>query len=107
MTIQNYVNNVLLVPVSRIGNKQVVEAIELYLDERNHKFLPRLSEVTGKTISALDNSLREAKRLSISNMDEKMKEKIFSTCENSITITQFIIFAANYYKENYENKEEG
>ena len=107
MTLQTYVNDVLQIPVTRIGNKHTVEAIELVLDTHDHKFYPKLSQVTGKTVGQLENSLRDAKEKSLSYMNKEIKDEIFSSVEGSITNTSFIVLAAQYYKERYENKEEG
>ena len=109
MTIQNYVNEVLQVPVTRIGNRYTVEAIEIVLDTREHTFYSRLCEATGKTSSQLENALRDAKEKSFSFMDNTLKEKIFPVLTNktSVSNTEFVVLAAQYYKENYENKEEG
>lgn len=109
MTIQSFVNEILQIPVTRIGNKYTVEAIEIVIDTYDHKFYPRLCEVTGKTSSQLENALRDAKEKSFSFMSEDLKEKIFPVLNNktSVSNTEFIVLAAQYYKENYENKEEG
>ena len=109
MTIQNYVNEVLQIPVTRIGNKYSVEAIEVVLDTYDHKFYPRLCGITGKTTSQLEKSLRDAKVRSLSYMDEDLKKRLFPALNNKTTIsnTEFIVLAAQYYRENYENKEEG
>ena len=106
MTVQNYVNDILQIPVTRIGNKHTVEAIEIVLDTRNHKFYPQLSEVTGKTPSQLENSLRDAKEKSLSFMDTATRDKIFSSLNNKSSVynTEFIVLAALDYRENYENK---
>lgn len=107
-SIQNFVNEVLQIPVTRIGNKHTVEAIEIVLDTRDHKFYPQLCEVTGKTVGQLEKSLRDAKEKSFSFMDDNLKEKIFPIIANKTKIsnTEFIVLAAQYYRENYENKEE-
>ena len=109
MTIQSYVNEVLQIPVTRIGNKYTVEAIEIVLDTRNYRFYPELCRVTGKTAGVLEKSLRDAKERSFSFMDSNLKEKVFPVMGNRTTIsnTEFIVLAAQYYRENYENKEEG
>lgn len=109
MTIQSYVNEVLQIPVTRIGNKHTVEAIEIVLDTHDHKFYQQLCEVTGKTVGQLEKSLRDAKEKSFSFMDNTLKEKIFPVINNraKVSNTEFIVLAAQYYKENYENKEEG
>ena len=107
MTVQSYVNNVLQIPVTRIGNKHTVEAIEIVLDTHDHKFYSRLAEVTGKTTSQLENSLRDAKEKSLIYMNPEIKKKMFIDINKSISNTEFIVLSAQYYKENYENKDEG
>ena len=108
MTLQKYVTEVLQVPVTRIGNKHIVEAIEIVLDTCEHKFYAQLCEATGRTTSQLENSLRDAKEKSLEYMDKSLKEQIFPTLMNKSTITntEFVVRAAQSYKEAYENKEE-
>lgn len=105
MTLQNYVNDILQIPVTRIGNKHTVEAIELVLDTCDHRFYSRLAQATGKTVGQLENSLRDAKEKSLSYMSKDLKAKIFPNPDESITNTLFIVRAARYYKENYEDKD--
>lgn len=109
MTIQSYVNDILKIPVTRIGNKHTVEAIEIVLDTYDHKFYPHLCSMTGKSTSQLENSLRDAKEKSFSYMEEDVKFKIFPSLKDKATITntEFIVLAAQNYKETYENQEEG
>ena len=102
MTIQSYVNEVLQIPVTRIGNKHTVEAIEIVLDTHDHKFYQKLSQATGKSISQLENSLRDAKEKSFSYMEKPVRDKIFLS-KDSISNTEFIVLSAQYYKENYED----
>ena len=108
MTVQSYVNEVLQVPVTRIGNKHTVEAIEIVLDTYDHKFYPQLCKVTGKPVKQLEKSLRDAKEKSFSFMATDLKEKIFPVIGNRTTIsnTEFIVLAAQWYRENYENEGE-
>ena len=109
MTIQGYVNEVLQIPVTLIGNRYSVEAIEIVLDTYDHRFYPRLCEITGKPMSQLEKPLRIAKEKSLMFMDEEKKNEIFPIIHNRTTIsnTEFIVLAAQYYREKYENKEEG
>ena len=109
MKIQSYVNEILQIPVTRIGNRYTVEAIEIVLDTHDHKFYPKLCEATGKTSSQLENALRDVKEKSFSFMATDLKEKIFPVLSNktSLSNTEFIVLAAQYYRENYENKEKG
>ena len=109
MTIQNYVNEVLQIPVTRIGNKYTVEAIEIVLDTRDYRFYPRLTSITGKTTSQLEKSIREVKNKSLLTLDEDLKKKIFPIIRGKagLSNTEFIVLAAQYYREQYENKEEG
>ena len=109
MTVQSYVNEVLQIPVTRIGNRYAVEAIEIVLDTYDHRFYPKLCETTGKTTAQLEKSLRDVKEKSLSLMENSLKNKIFPILGNRTTIsnTEFIVLAAQYYRENYENKEEG
>lgn len=109
MTLQKYVNDILQIPVTRIGNRYTVEAIEIVLDTHNHKFYPRLCEVTGKTTNQLELALRIAKEKSLAFMATDVQDKIFASLRDktSISNTEFIVLAAQGYKEEYENKEEG
>ena len=56
---KDYVDDVLSVPVTRIGNKYIVEAIELVLDTKEHKFYKKLSEIVGGTPEYLEKAMRD------------------------------------------------
>lgn len=96
MTIKEYVDSTLCVPVTRIGNKYIVEAIELVLDTREHKFYGKLAEILNTNTRYLEKAIRDAKNLSLEYMDSKLKQEIFN--KNDVTTTEYIIKAAEYYR---------
>lgn len=96
MTIKEYVDGTLCVPVTRIGNKYIVEAIELVLDTREHKFYSKLADILNTNARYLEKAIRDAKNLSLEYMDSKLKQEIFN--KNDVTTTEYIIKAAEYYR---------
>lgn len=108
MTLQKYVTNVLQIPPTRLGNRQFVMSMELILDKSYEGVVawlyPRLSEVTGKTGSQLEHSLRAAKRISLAKMEPDVKQSVIGDNSHPGTI-EFIILATQAYKEKYENKD--
>lgn len=103
MTIKEYVDTILCVPVTRIGNRYIVEAIELVVDTREHKFYNKLAEILNTNSRYLEKAMRDAKRLSLSYMDGSMKQLIFNRAD--VTTNEYIIKAAEYYRRTYEDKE--
>ncbi len=104
MLVKDYVDDVLSVPVTRIGNKYIVEAIELVLDTKEHKFYKQLSDIIGKSPEYLEKAMRDAKNFGLSYMDKDLKEKIFNGSD-AVTTTEYILKAAKYYRRTYEDKE--
>ena len=103
MTIKQYVTDVLCVPVTRVGHKFVVEAVELVLDTHEYKFYPRLCEIHQTSTRYLEKALRDAKNLGLLYMSSELRCKIFgSDCPAT---SEYIAKAAEYYREEYENKE--
>lgn len=105
MTIKEYVDDVLCVPVTRIGNRYILEAIELVLDTRDHKFYQRLAAILEVTPSYLEKAMRDAKTLALTYMDSESRQDIFGKAD--VPTTEYIIKASEYYRRTYENKEEG
>ena len=105
MTVKEYVDNVLRVPVTRVGNKFIVEAIEIVVDTKSHKFYATLSEITHQTLRYLETSIRSAKVSGLNRMDPKDRATIFKGEGIYPENTTYIIKAAEYYRRNYENKE--
>lgn len=104
MNIKEYVDDVLCVPVTRIGNKYIVEAIEFVVDTREHKFYSRLADIHMTTPRYLEKAMRDAKDLSLISMDTSMKQSIFNN-DLTPTTAEYVIRAAEYYRRTYENKE--
>lgn len=102
MTIKEFVDDVLCVPVTRIGNKYIIEAIELVVDTRNHKFYETLANITHQSVRCLETAIRQAKILGLSYMKATDKLAIFgeTACPENTT---YILRAAEYYRRNYEN----
>ena len=105
MNVKEYVSDVLCVPVTRIGNRLIVEGIEIVLDTRDHKFYPRLSQISHMTPRYLESSIRKSKVLSLRYMTEDDKAKIFGKAD--VTTSEYVVKAAEYFRRTYENKEEG
>ena len=102
MTISEYVDEILCVPVTRIGNRYIVEAIELVLDTREHKFYSRLAEIHKATPRYLEKAMREAKNIGLLNMGVYAKHDIFNN--EYLATNEYIIRAAEYYRRTYEDK---
>lgn len=102
MTVQEYVNDTLCVPVTRIGNRYIVEAIEWVLDTHEHKFYNKLAEIHKTTARYLEKALRDAKNLSLSNMTPQNIQEIFG--KGNVATNEYIIRAAEYYRRTYEDK---
>lgn len=102
MTISEYVDEILCVPVTRIGNRYIVEAIELVLDTREHKFYSRLAEIHKATPRYLEKAMREAKNIGLLGMDAQLKQSIFNN--EYLATNEYIIRAAEYYRRTYEDK---
>ena len=103
MTVKEYVDEVLCAPVTRIGTRYIVEAIELVLDTHDIKFYPRLSQILQCPTSRLEKGIRDARSLSLRYMSDTDREQIFG--EEAPSNSQYILRAAEYYRRNYENKE--
>lgn len=103
MTVKDYVSDILSVPVTRIGNTYIVEAIELTLDTREHKFYPQLSEIHHTSTRYLEKAMRDSKDLGLRYMDQDLRLEIFKN--PVVPVTEYIIRAAEYYRRNYEEKE--
>lgn len=108
MTLQKYVNDILQIPVTRVGNRYMIEAIEIVLDTHDHKFYPQLCKTTGKATRQLEKALRDVKEKSLIYMENSVKEQMFPNLINKSTLpnTEFVVLAAQFYKEHYEDKEE-
>ena len=104
MTEREFVDQVLRVPVTRIGFMYVVEAIEYLVDTRDTKFYPKLAELTGKSTRALEKPMREAKNLGLQCMNKVTKDEMFP--EGAPTTTEYILRATEYYRRKYHEKQE-
>ena len=103
MTIQEYVNDVLCVPVTRIGNRFIIEAIELVLDTQEHKFYKRLAEIHKTTPQYLEKAMRDAKNLGLGYMPQQRKQDIFNK-QTVLATNEYVVKAAEYYRRTYENE---
>lgn len=104
MNIGEFVDKVLCVPVTRVGYRFIVEAIELVIDTREHKFYNRLAEIHNTTPRYLEKAMRVAKNLGMEYMSVQDKQEIFNKDETLAT-SEYIIRAAEYYRRNNEHKE--
>lgn len=102
MDIKDFVDNILAVPVTRIGNRYIIEAIELVLDTREHKFYKRLSDILGKSPEYLEKAMRDAKTLGLTYMDASLRQEIFGGV--NISTSEYILKASEYYRRTYEVK---
>ena len=105
MSIKDFVDNILCVPVTRIGNRYIIEAIELVLDTKEHKFYKRLSEITGYSPEYLEKAMRDAKSLGLNYMDSDLRQEIFGKVD--VPTSEYVLKASEYYRRTYENKEKG
>lgn len=104
MTVSEFVDKVLCVPVTRVGYRLIIEALELVLDTREYKFYNRLAEIHNTTPRYLEKALRDAKNLGLDCMALQDKEAIFNKEETPAT-SEYIIKAAEYYRREYEEQE--
>lgn len=100
MTVKDFVDTILCVPVTRAGNRYIVEAIEIVLDTQEHKFYERLAEIHETTPQILEKAIRDAKCLGLSHMDMIMRNVIFQKID--LPTTEYIVKAALYYRRTYE-----
>lgn len=105
MTVKEFVDDVLCIPVTRIGNKYIIEAIELVIDTKNHKFYDTLSKITHQSVRCLETAIRQARLLGLNYMMADDREAIFGNNSPCPENTTYIVKAAEYYRRNYENKE--
>ena len=101
MTIQQFVNDQLQVPVTLSGNKLIVEAIEIVLDTQDYNFYSRLSEVSKKSPRQLEKPLRDAKNKSLEYMKSSLKSQLFGS--STPTTKTYVALAAEYYRRIHEN----
>ena len=104
MTVKQFVEETLSVPMTRIGFKYIVQAIELVLDTQDHKFYNRLSEITGMKKARLEKEIRTAKNLGLLYMTKETHTKIFGTT-NHQTTSEFILKSAEYYRRKYAHEK--
>lgn len=104
MTVGEFVDRVLCVPVTRVGYRFIIEAIELVIDTREHKFYNRLAKIHNTTPRYLEKAMRDAKNLGMSYMSMEDRQDIFNK-ETTLATSEYIIRAAEYYRRNNEDKE--
>ena len=103
MDIKNYVEEILSIPMTRIGFKYVVEAIELVLDTQDYKFYLHLAKIHNTTTRAIEKAMRVVKDMSLTYIDDSYRLSIFGAEDPSVT--EYVIKATEYYRRNYEEKE--
>lgn len=104
MTINEFVDRVLCVPVTRIGYRFIVEAIELVLDTKEHKFYSRLAEIHNTTPRYLEKAMRDAKNLGLDYMSDEDKQAVFNK-NVTLATNEYVLKAAEYYRRTYVNEE--
>lgn len=102
MTVKEYVEDVLCVPVTRIGNRYIVEAIEIVLDTKEHKFYERLAYIHNTNSRYLEKAMRTAKNMSLLTMTTDEKLLIFGKLD--VTTSEYVLKSAEYYRRRYENE---
>lgn len=100
MTVKEYVDDVLCVPVTRVGNRYITEAIELVLDTKEHKFYKTLSNILGVTPPYLETAMRVAKSKGLQYMDEQLRQQIFNKAD--VPTAEYVLRSAEYYRRTYE-----
>lgn len=104
MTVSDFVDRVLCVPVTRVGYRFITEAIELVIDTREHKFYNRLAEIHNTTPRYLEKAMRDAKNIGMNYMSIQDRQAIFNK-DTTIATNEYIVRAAEYYRRNNEDKE--
>lgn len=105
MNIKYFVDSVLCVPATRVGNRYIVEAIELVIDTREHKFYKRLSDIIGRSPEYLEKAMRDAKNLGLTYMNPITRQLIFGKAD--VPTSEYILKASEYYRRKYEVKTKG
>lgn len=105
MTIEFFVTNVLRIPVTKVSNRVIQMAIELYLDTREIHLYDQLSKLLGKSYYSVENAVRQGKNISIVLISPELKKDMLDGLDN-VPSMEYIIRAAEYYRRNYANKEE-
>lgn len=100
MSIKEFVDNQLCIPVTRIGNQYIVESIEIVLDTKEHKFYQKLSSITNKSPRYLEKAMRDSKLLGLAYMDTQLRETIFGK-GGDVATTEYILKASEYYRRTY------
>lgn len=100
MTVKEYVERELCIPVTRIGFKYLVGAIEYVVDTHEHKFYPRISKIYKVTARYLEKALRDAKTLGLAYMDTGKRNEIFG--REYVATVEYVIKAAEYYRREVQ-----
>ena len=103
MTVKEYVDNVLCVPVTRVGNRFIVEAIEIVVDTKEHKFYERLADIHNTSTKYLEKAMRTAKSISLLTMSTDSKLLIFGKLD--VPTNEYILKSAEFYRRNYSNED--
>ena len=103
MPVRDFVDEVLCVPITRIGSRYITEAIEIVLDTHDIKFYPRLVAMTHINARQLEKSIRDARLLSLRYMSSEERVNIFG--EGTPNNSEYILKATEYYRRKYANKD--
>lgn len=101
MTIEVFVTSILKIPVTKVSNRVIQMAIELYLDTREIHLYDQLSKLLGKSYYSIENAVRQGKNISLELMNPDMKKGMLGELDN-VSGREYIIQAAEYYRRNYE-----
>lgn len=102
MTVKEFVDEILCAPVTRVGSKYIVEAIEIVLDTKEHKFYDRLATIHDTDTRYLEKAMRTAKDISLFRMNTNDKLLIFNGM--TVTTSEYILKSAEYYRRKYNNE---
>lgn len=104
MTINKYVDEILEVPITRIGYKYMTLAIELVADDCTtpQNIYKDLSLQLDQGRDHIERSLRTVKDISLSSISDFTLKRIFQTTERTVPTREYIFRAGQYYRETDE-----
>lgn len=107
MSISDFVCWVLRVPISSKGYNIICKAIKYILSNKAElKLYEYLEKEFDKNQSCIEKNIRDAKAKSLELMSEENYAKVFRSLEkDSIKTTDFVLYAARYYEEEFGNED--